>query len=105
MSKLELGQRVTFSHPLHRKYENGKKFWTDNPFPALIDLYPSHRASREVPRDGVIVGKRTISNGDLLDWEEGSYGSIERFTAYLVAFNLHRKPVYVMPERIKAVTP
>lgn len=54
---------------------------------------------------GYIVGERTLSNG-YTEWQgenEGVLYSPHRyFKAYLVVFDLHNKPVHVLPEDINA---
>ncbi|WXW93182.1 hypothetical protein SEA_BRAYBEAST_46 [Arthrobacter phage BrayBeast] len=112
MSDFELGQRVRFSRPIIRmriptkqvevtvKLPYGQEWkekrhvnveWTVNPF--------------DGPAEGIIVGKRTLSNGYReYHYDAGyEYGPAEHFTAYLVAFDLRRKPVHVLPEHIEAV--
>ena len=107
MTEYQLGQRVTYTEHLRRRFAQpgefkmGDKIWSNNHGP----LY--REGHRWPGGEGVIVGKRTLSNGNLR-WlgEEGgnSYISTESFTAYLIAYDLHRKPVHVLPEHITAVT-
>lgn len=111
MSEYTLGEEVMFRNPLERvtrvdmpdgKYQNSvtRKCW--------------------VPRDGkadwcegVVVGKRTLSDG-IRQWEsydDGLFGSSssggyeftpeESFSAYLVAFDMRKNPVYVREDDIK----
>lgn len=70
--------------PSRRKYT---RTWT-----------PQLRAVRE----GVVVGVRSLANGEVeYLGEEGTvFSSTERFRAYLIAFDLYRKPVLVLPEHI-----
>ena len=95
MSKpaFELGQRVTFTHGLHRLTEDVmRKAWVPHP----------NEEMATTPRDGLIVGKRRLANGTVR-WEEwgADFDASEYFTAYLIAFDLHRTPVYVRPEHIE----
>lgn len=57
--------------------------------------------------EGIIVGKRTLSDGLVVygnGYDEGTTYEPERhFTAWLVAFDLRRKPVYVLPEHLTAL--
>lgn len=102
MSAFELGQRVAYSEHLTRVYRSsdqgfyahGLKLWTSKPH----EGFPKNAGG-----EGVIVGQRTLANG------ENNYNGYdepivfvakERFTAYLVAFDLRRKPVYVLPEHL-----
>lgn len=104
LAKFELGQRVAYSTFLRRHYNDHhkrlcgkpKKEWTTANYGDVLN--PGG--------EGVIVGKRTLSNGDVVyPYEEGGgeYIRKESFTAYLVAYALHRSPVYVMPEHITAL--
>lgn len=62
----------------------------------------SYQPNRVV--DGFIIGIRTLSNGDVT-WgsydEPTIYYPGEHFTAYLVAFDLRRKPVYLLPDDVE----
>ena len=96
---LPLGTRVIFSHQLYRHTYAGnyevRKEWEPHPY----------YADAAKARGGIVVGKRTLSNGCRVwqgDEDGGMYEFIpdEHFTAYLVAFDLHRKPVHVRPEHI-----
>lgn len=101
MTDYQLGQRVKFSEHIQRKYmsesERGhnapNKQWTGQAYPG----------KRFDGGEGVIVGKRTLSDGHY-DYgysdEPGTYSPTRHFTAYLIAFDLRRKPVHVLPEHI-----
>jgi hypothetical protein len=116
MSGFELGQRVRFTHPITRRsvpirtitvterlgdmtWERERSInraWEPNPFAP--------------EREGLIIGKRTLSNGHHA-WESEGYGEgfwlnepAEHFTAYLIAFDLRRKPVHVLPEHITVIS-
>jgi hypothetical protein len=104
MSDYTLGQRVRFQHSLHRRTKfwgvdtaQFDKFWTTM-------LYPP--STRTHGGEGIIIGKRTLSNGNnhYNGYDEPIvYEPKERFTAYLVAFDLQRKPVHVLPEHIEPI--
>jgi hypothetical protein len=54
-------------------------------------------------RTGIIVGVRTLSNG-VIEWnyeEPIQFYPDLYFTAYLVAFDLRRKPVYLLPDDVE----
>lgn len=103
MSEFTLGQRVQFSQHLFRKtvvgegyYADVTKVWTSEPYPG----------SKTHGGEGLIIGRRTLSNGknNYPGYDEPiEYEAKERFTAYLVAFDLRRKPVHVLPEHITAL--
>jgi len=101
LTDYQLGQRVRYQHSLHRRTkfwgvdkEQFDKFWTTMQVPPNV-----HTPAGE----GIIIGKRTLVNGN--NQYNGYDEPIifipkERFTAYLVAFDLRRKPVHVLPEHI-----
>lgn len=102
MSEFTLGQRVRFTTHLRRGWDgegNGRgsgKAWL--PVPVF--------SKRTPPREGIIVGKRTLSNG----WyaygtyeDPGIYTPKEHFTAWMVVTDLRSAPVHVLPEHITAL--
>lgn len=105
---IALGAPVTFdmadvlgrySDPLppDSKYRTGwLKVWKPNPY--------LPRSSE--PRAGVIVGVRTLANG-YATWayrdEPIVFYPEEHFTAYLVAFDLRRKPVLLLPKNVQVL--
>jgi hypothetical protein len=104
MNEFQLGQRVSFTHPLQRRYQfmegdrYGRKEWVPQ-----TDY-------KGVPESGagIIIGKRTLANGvnHYNGYDEPiTFHPKETFTAYLVAFDLRRKPVHVLPEHITALEP
>lgn len=107
MSTPRLGAPVTFDmadvlgrysdalpsgHPARSGY---LKRWKPNPYYRRGDT-----------RTGVIVGVRTLVNG-YATWQYSDEPIIfypeEHFTAYLVAFDLRRKPVYLLPDDVTIV--
>lgn len=91
MSDLELGTRVTFTQPLYRTCPSAEDYttrvWRGNTFAE--------------PQAGVIVGVRTLSDG-VVHWTGDSdiYAPTRHFKAYLIAFDLRRVPVFVLPENV-----
>lgn len=96
MSDLQLGERVSFACTLQRqrgewdgKTRSERKLWAP----------VGHET-----RDGIIVGVRTLSNGRTI-WNghdaQSEWRADEHFTALLVAFDLHRRPVFVRPEHVQ----
>lgn len=97
---LSLGQPVTFSHTLgrHSEWVQGEgtvRTWLPTPLAG----------------SGVIVGWRTLSNGTIEAYRENDgYGNwihvsnewrgSDYFRAYLVAFDLRSKPIFVLPEHV-----
>ena len=103
-----LGAKVIFTKTL-RRCKN--RAWADKMHPDSKKLilprltgyyrYPSFWVETDPTPDpvhGIIVGKKTLSDGiTTYDRDEGNeYRSVRSFTAWEVAFNLHRKPVLVL---------
>jgi hypothetical protein len=62
--------------------------------------------STQTPREGVIVGVRTLANGDVEygGWDATTtFHPTEHFKAYLVAFDMRKNPVYVLPEDLEVL--
>lgn len=100
MNDFQIGQRVVFTHPLVRQSTWDKdsrrsgRTWQPHPYTPLA----------EQEQEGIIIGKRTLANGDCDPWEE-EVGVIfhpkEHFPAYLIATDLHRNPSTVRVENVK----
>lgn len=97
----ELGTSVEFSHQLVRVWEDDAARWE----PVVFE------------KRGIIVGKRTLSSGKKERVDEGydswlrtaakpeyEYFPTAHYQAYLVAFGLRYKPVYVLPEHMREET-
>jgi hypothetical protein len=103
---LELGQRVRFGHALKRLRE--KRPDTRTGSNRNVSGYAQWRfwqPESATAGSGVIVGKRTLSNGwyESGGFEEPPYlHSVEFFPVYLVAFDMNQNPTYVLPEHITA---
>lgn len=93
---LELGTRVHFDHSsiLWREHlAGGKRRW------APVQWNKGYM-------EGVIVGWRTLSNGDVEygGWDGTTeFSPTEHFKAYLVAYDMRRKPVYVRPDDLEEI--
>lgn len=92
MSEYELGEKVTAASTITRRHEPpNRRRWV-----RVADM----RAEIE-PVSGVIVGWRTLSDGRFDDfgyYEPSEYLPTRHFKAYLVAFDMREKPLYVLPE-------
>jgi hypothetical protein len=58
------------------------------------------------PREGVIVGARTLANGQVSygGWDTPTeFSPTAHFKAYLVAFDMRKNPVYVLPEDLEVL--
>lgn len=106
VTRLMLGQQVEFSHGdvLHRVWDHE----TRDQFNRTVTrkVWKSSRWFRSDPVRGVVVGVRTLSNGrnEYQGYDEPIlYCPEDRFVAYLVAYDLHRKPVYVLRDNLKEV--
>lgn len=97
MAELEFGQKVYITHRLRRRSKtlDGRKFWVPvTDFGQLEDIDPCER-------EGIIIGKRTLADGKRV-WEDYNYTFLpeRHFLAYVVAWNMHRNPAYVLPQHI-----
>lgn len=108
-----LGTPVRFTWSLRRRAEwrptgpdrHGRprderwKIWT--PYDYLGQTEPR-------PTEGLLIGVRTLSNGPTFgDYDAGEQYDdtrAERFTAYLVAWHLYRRPALVLPKHLTTLT-
>lgn len=98
MPKFVLGERVKVD--IHdalfrcRRYGTARKEW--------IKLT---RANDPDIREGVLIGERTYSNGDIeYDYDAGTtYYMKETFKVVLVVFSLRERPVAFYPKDVKPV--
>jgi hypothetical protein len=110
VTKFILGQRVRYSKPLQRvtttEFRNGQartmKRWVRWPYHWTGGDYPGIQGT------GFIVGKRTLQNGEryYIGYEEGltfvrTPGEDQE--AYMVAFDLRRKPIFVLEGDLEEV--
>jgi hypothetical protein len=97
-----LGARVHFDYSdiLRRKEVRGAAFVN---VPVRKEWKKVEWGKRGDKRHGIIVGVRTLSNG-VIEWnyeEPIQFYPDLYFTAYLVAFDLRRKPVYLLPDDVE----
>lgn len=105
----KLGDKVEFSHYLVRKHvEDGRgeffarfiKAWVPMYVDRLVGILKERPVARQ---EGVLVGVRQLKDG----YTTGGYDELlvfkpkKYYTAYLVAFDMRRRPVFVLPEHIK----
>ncbi len=92
MSEFQLGQRVRVTGQMMRRNRRGReKVWEERPTDVAF---------------GYITGVRSYTDGRT----EGGYDepfyweprADTRFTGYLVAYNLHRKPIVCRADQIEA---
>lgn len=96
-AEFALGDRVTFTRELARRSTDDWSGRTWEP-----------QGEYGEPKEGVVVGKRMLNNGTFQKKGdpngEGAvaypYRTTESFTAYLISYDLRRKPVYALPEHI-----
>jgi hypothetical protein len=92
MDKIPYGQKVVATGIMRRTYQSpNKKIWVNN-------------ASDDYKFTGLLLGYRTLSNGDM-EWfsDEGNrYTPREHFKVALVSPNERENPVYVPLDKIKA---
>lgn len=115
MSDFKLGQRVRFTHPMKRRTVPVRAIEADPATTTTTTGGTQYLGKRRInkewqanafapEREGIIIGKRTLSNG-YTRWEEygTEYAPAEHFTAYLIVTDLHSKPVHVLSEHITEV--
>lgn len=107
-----LGQEVQFTGTMQKSREYWKSVFRPGPLPNTTSMYrddPENRPFQWVDRvtefnTGVIVGKRTIADYDISGGYDESYSATAvpgtHRPAWLVAWNLHRKPVLVLESQI-----
>jgi hypothetical protein len=98
---VRLGERVHFDYTdiLRRKEVRGSAFTNT---PVRKEWGKTEWGKRGDVRHGLIIGVRTLSNG-VIEWnyeEPIQFYPDLYFTAYLVAFDLRRKPVYLLPDDV-----
>jgi hypothetical protein len=101
-----LGQQVEFrlTDILHRQHDST----TRDQFQRIVTRtgWRSSRWPSPDPVRGVVVGVRTLSDGrnEYHGYDEPIlYCPEEHFEAYLVAYDMRRKPVYVLRDNLKEV--
>ena len=114
-----LGQTVQFTGTVEkvREHNPSRTVYRPAPLPeTVVDFRPEPKTRpnmwdrRHTSHDtGIIVGKRTIADHSIgyLGYDEGSTATAvsgTHRTAWLVAWNLHRKPVLVLTEQIVEAT-
>lgn len=98
---VRLGERVHFDYSdiLRRKEVRGAAFAN---VPVRKEWGKNEWGKRGDVRHGIIVGIRTLSNGTITWFSDEPivfYPDLY-FTAYLVSFDLRRKPVYLLPDDV-----
>lgn len=96
LREYELGEKVIAASTITRRREPpNRRRWV-----RVADMRAEIGLPVE-PVSGVIVGWRTLSDGrvDFGYYDEPSeYMPTRHFKAYLVAFDMREKPLYVLPE-------
>lgn len=107
MSNWKLGDRVKISHRLNKQAWDPKTYEKFVIYPYPHDPRITRQEKRWVPipaqHEGVIVGQRTVQNnwvdsaGEYLNYAVPT----KYISAYLVAYDLRKNPVYVLPEHME----
>jgi hypothetical protein len=98
---IRLGAPVTFDYSDILRRQQISPY--DHRSPIRKDWRKVKWGTRGDVRSGVIVGVRTLANGTL-HWysdEPIQFYPDLYFTAYLVAFHLRRKPVFLLPDDVE----
>jgi hypothetical protein len=97
-----LGQAVTFTRHLVRRTAGSQYGHPDGWVKRWETTTPAGVTPAE-PRHGVVVGVRTLVDGTNVNhgYEGGIvFRPVRYYSAYLVAFDLRRRPVYVLPDHL-----
>lgn len=107
MSNWKLGDRVQITHRLNKQTWDPETYEKFAISPYLYDQRIVRQEKRWVPvpaqHEGVIVGHRTVQNnwvdsaGEYLNYAVPT----KYISAYLVAYDLRKNPVYVLPEHME----
>lgn len=93
-TKVKLGDKITFTHTLIRKRDTVRN--NVSPYPDRLRAW--EKKNHHIKR-GIIIGIRRLSNGKIIGYnEDRCFMPKEYFLAYLVAYDLRKKPVYVKIE-------
>ena len=109
MSNWKLGDRVEISHRLNKQTWDPETFQRFIITPDRIEGSAPRTEKRWVPKPfnavGVIVGRRTVQNNWVEhDYEYGSSAVPTKYiSAYLVAYDLNKNPVHVLPKHMVRV--
>ena len=94
MTKYELGDKVRV-----RKIIEVEKRWDDK-----ARHTKRKWVSKEWELDGIVIGHRYVQEGIVDYWSDHITFTPEKYIeSYLVAYDLHRKPVHVLPEDMEAL--
>lgn len=85
------GQKVTIKGYLERRTETRYKGMDTETWKVWKPI------NFKAPKEGILIGERTLQNGTK-HWDEMiHFNPMEYFTAYLVSLNMNKNPVYVRP--------
>lgn len=104
--EFELGDRVHYEHVLIRRHSRPgeflgpKRIWTTVRFGDGRET-----GQRTGSGQGIIIGKRTLSDGDVdYHYDAGNeFVPTRHYPAWVVAYDLRRKPVHVLPHHLTAL--
>lgn len=102
-----LGERVWFTKPLQRRMREEHPNTYNTGWLKVWEPVPHHGTDSEPVREGIVVGVRWLANGKnrYSGYDEPIvFEPRERFRAVLVATNLRRRAVFVLPENVKSVS-
>jgi predicted acylesterase/phospholipase RssA len=94
MKKYMLGDKVRV-----RRIIEAEKRW---------DREARHTKRKWVPKEqqlsGIVIGHRYVREGIVDYWPDSTFTPEKYIECYLVAYDLHRKPVHVLPEDMEVVS-
>lgn len=109
-ARFKLGDRVTMTGTVRKVHEDKWTRFVERP------LFPDHRAQGRPPySEGIVVGQRTLTEGTTTssvpasglfgeyDYEPAEFHAATSRVAYLVAYDLYRKPCLCWPEQLQSM--
>jgi hypothetical protein len=101
--KFELGAPVTFTHTLDRKREYVRPLGPARQWEAPPGFDRKWWEAEPVDpwgRPGIVIGRRTLADGETHGFESTFFRPTRHFRAYIVAWHLDRAPVLCLPEHL-----
>lgn len=102
---IEFGQRVQFTWTLHRKRSSehdsrGRWYHMHRWVCQRWETEPEPK-----PTEGIVIGVRTLADGTVThNYDSGSeFKPTRHFRAYLIAYDMRRKPVLVLPDYVHPI--
>jgi hypothetical protein len=95
-----LGQSVVVRAQVVKEHRCIEPDPDDDEYGSWVQMTRWVRKSLPEPTGGLVVGERTVADGDLTGPD---FTPTRHFRVYLVAHHMRRKPMFVLPEDMEAV--